>query len=508
MAKGSRYLFGPISRFMLLGCFVFGLAGSQAHAATAPESAPYRKDRLLIVPRAGAETALQTFRQSRRHRLRKHFTELKGIQVIELAAGDDVLAKAAEYNASGLVESAEPDYIIHASAMPNDPGFANCWGLNNTGQNGGKVHGDINAPAAWNTRNSAGNVIVAVVDSGIRYTHEDLAANMWHNPKEIPGNGVDDDGDGIVDDVVGFNAIDHTGDPDDDCGHGTHVAGIIGAVANNGKGVAGVCWKVRIMALKFMDSTGYGDTSDAISCIDYARTHGAKVINASWGSSSSSYALKSALAAAQKAGMIFVAAAGNDASNNDKKATYPANYNLSNLISVAATDNTDELDTRYSNYGATTVDLAAPGTEIYSTWNTSDNAYMTLSGTSMATPHVTGAVALLFAAYPTESYGSIISRLFAAVDKLPSLAGKCVTGGRLDIGNLFPAPTNSIVSVQRSADGNLQLNLSGSSSGLQLQSSADLKSWQPVSSGAITALGQQITIAPSNDRCYFYRLAP
>jgi subtilisin family serine protease len=508
MTKGSRYFFGPISRFLLLGCFVFGLAGSQAHAATAPAGAQYRKDRLLIVPRAGSETALQTFRQSHRHRLKKRFAELKGVQVIELAAGDDVLAKAAEYSASGLVESAEPDYIIHASATPNDPGFANCWGLNNTGQNGGKAHGDINAPTAWNTRNSAENVIVAVVDSGVRYTHEDLAANMWHNPKEIPGNGIDDDGDGIVDDVVGFNAIEHTGDPDDDCGHGTHVAGTIGAVANNGKGVAGVCWKVQIMALKFMDSTGYGDTSDAISCIDYARKHGAKVINASWGSSSSSFALKSALTAAQKAGMIFVAAAGNDASNNDKTPTYPANYNLSNVISVAATDNADELDSRYSNYGATTVDLAAPGTEIYSTWNTSDKAYTTLSGTSMATPHVTGAVALLCAAYPAESYSSIISRLLAGVDKLPSLAGKCVTGGRLDIGNLFPAPTNSIVSVQRSADGNLQLNLSGSSSGLQLQSSADLKSWQPVSSGAITALGQQIQIAPANDRCRFYRVAP
>jgi subtilisin family serine protease len=407
------------------------------------------------------------------------------------------------------VESAEPDYRIYASAVPDDPGFVNCWGLSNTGKNGGKIGGDIDARDAWDARNSAENVVVAIIDSGVRYTHEDLAANMWRNPGEIPGNGIDDDGNGVVDDVVGYNAVERSGDPFDDCGHGTHVAGTIGAVANNGKGIAGVCWKVQMMALKFMDASGSGDTSDAISCINYARAHGARVINASWGSSYGSSALKSAITAARNAGIIFVAAAGNEDSNNDQVPSYPANYGLANVISVAAIDNLDELDARYSNYGARTVDIAAPGTAVYSTWNDSDTAYTTLSGTSMATPHVTGAVALLFAEYPNETYSSIIARLYAGVDKLPSLEGKCVTGGRLNIGNLFPRSAIPqppvITAVQETSTGALQLTLSGPAADVRLETSTNLVDWTPVETAALFTSGQQAIVSGGGGRCHFYR---
>lgn len=435
MAKGLYSVLGRACLRTSVGA-LFYLCFLLTVAAAEPLS--FRPDRVLIVPKSGAQAKVARLQKAKGHRMHRQFEDMGGIQVLELAPGEDPVQKSQEYLASGLVDAAEPDYVIHASATPNDPGYYYSWGLNNTGQLGGKAHADIDAPSAWDSQNSASNIIVAVVDTGARYTHEDLAANMWHNPREIPGNGKDDDGDGIIDDVVGMNAITGSGDPMDDAGHGTHVSGIIGAVGNNGKGVAGVCWKVQIMALKFMDSTGQGDTSDAISCINYARQHGAKVINASWGSTFGSSALRTAISSAKNAGIIFVAAAGNEQSNNDLTPSYPASYTLNNIVTVAATNGRDELDTQYSNYGATSVDIAAPGTGIYSTWYGGDSAYQYLSGTSMATPHVTGAIALLCAAYPSDSYSTTISKLYAAVDKLPSLSGKCVTGGRLNIGKLFP----------------------------------------------------------------------
>jgi len=289
-------------------------------------------------------------------------------------------------SAAGLpVEYAEPDYIVRALAtIPNDPDFGSLWGLNNTGQQNGLEDADIDAPEAWDIIRDAEEVIVAVIDTGVRYTHEDLAANMWVNPGEVPADGIDNDGNGYIDDVHGINAILDNGDPLDDVGHGTHVAGTIGAVGDNGIGVVGVAWKVQLMALKFLGAGG-GNDSDAILCINYARTHGAHIMNNSWGGRGSSISLRDAIAAARDAGIIFVAAAGNNGSDNDAIPFSPASYDLDNVVSVGASTRQDTISD-FSNFGSSSVDIAAPGTDILSTWNTSDSSYVTRSGTSMAAP--------------------------------------------------------------------------------------------------------------------------
>jgi len=264
------------------------------------------------------------------------------------------------------------------------------------------------------------------------------------------------------------------------------------------------------MALKFMDSEGWGDTSDAIACINYARKNGAKVINASWGSSASSTALRNAINSARTAGIIFVTAAGNDASNNDRVPSYPASFNLDNIISVAALDQDGNLDSSYSNWGAKSVDLAAPGTRIYSTSGSGDDQYQYMSGTSMATPHVTGAVALLRAAYPTESYTNIIKRLFAGVEKVPSLTGKCVTGGRLNISGLFPRvspssnATPALVGIELTSAQAIRLTLASGSSGQVVESSTNLLDWAP-ESGAVQNGNVVVRPFPAKAR-QFYRV--
>ncbi len=357
------------------------------------------------------------------------------MQVIQLPPGANIREALAQYQQSGLVEFAEPDYIVRASVAPNDPHYASglLWALHNSGQSAGVADADIDAPEGWETLHSASNIVVAVIDSGVRYTHEDLAGNMWTNPGEIPGNGIDDDQNGFIDDVHGINAITDSGEPNDDNGHGTHVAGTLGAVGNNGKGIAGVAWQVQVMAGKFLDSNGDGEISDAVQCIDYARCHGAKIINASWGGPDSSFALQSALNSARSAGIIVVAAAGNEKNDNDVTPNYPSSYTLDNIVAVTATTRADVLDATYADYGLKSVDLGAPGTTIYSAWHTSDRTYTFLSGTSMAAPHVAGALALLSARFTNETYRQLITRLLAATDPLPSLAGKCVTGGRLNL---------------------------------------------------------------------------
>jgi len=357
-----------------------------------------------------------------------------GVQVLELPGAVDIRERIESYRASGTVDYAEPDYEVHVSTTPNDPQYLNgvLWALNNTGQNGGVFDADMDAPEAWNMRTQATNVIVAVIDTGIRYTHEDIAANIWTNPAEIPGNGIDDDGDSFVDDVHGINAITHTGNPNDDHGHGTHVAGIIGAVGNNGIGVVGVAWRVQLMACKFISSSGSGYVSDAITCIDFARTHGANVMNNSWGGTGYSQALKDAIDDAGAAGIIFVAAAGNSSINNDAIPFYPAAYTSDNMVTVAATTRTDAL-AYFSNYGQRSVDVGAPGYDITSTWYTSDSAYTSLSGTSMATPEASGVIAMLKAQFPGENYHQLFNRLYSSVDSLNALGSKCRTGGRVNL---------------------------------------------------------------------------
>jgi subtilisin family serine protease len=248
-----------------------------------------------------------------------------------------------QYQTSGLVEYAQFDFIYHAFITPNDPLFTNQWALNNTGQPGGTPDADIDAPEGWDIQSQAPNIVVAVTDTGARLTHEDLKENLWVNSGEIPGNGIDDDGNGYKDDVHGINAITESGDPSDDAGHGTHVAGIIGARGNNGKGVSGVAWQLKLMILKCLNSEGDGDDADALECLEYAKNNGAQIVNASWGDSFYSQALRDKIALLRRSGIIFVVAAGNDALDNDRALTYPACYDLDNIVSVAATTKTNTL---------------------------------------------------------------------------------------------------------------------------------------------------------------------
>ncbi len=285
------------------------------------------------------------------------------------------------------IRYATPDFRIRVQNTPNDPGMASTWGLNNRTTFGA----DIGVNQAWNYGTSS-SVVVAVIDSGIDYNHVDLASNIWRNSNEIAGNGKDDDQNGYVDDIRGWNFVSNNNNPMDDNGHGTHIAGTIGAVGNNSTGVAGINWSVQMMPLKFLDRNGSGMLSDAVAAIDYARANGAKIINASWGSSGFSAALQSAIQRFQNAGGIFVAAAGNEGANNARVPSFPANINLPNVISVAASTSRDAL-ANFSNYG-TNVDIAAPGSNIYSTLP--GNRYGSMSGTSMASPHVAGAMALLW----------------------------------------------------------------------------------------------------------------
>ncbi len=279
--------------------------------------------------------------------------------------------------------------------------------------------------------------VVAIIDSGIDVSHPYLAANIWTNLGEVVGNGVDDDRNGYVDDIHGWNFVDNTPNVQDGYGHGTHVAGVVAAAGTAGVSTAGIGWNVSLMALKFQDNTGLGFTGAAIAGIQYAtmmrRDFGVNVvaINVSWGGTTgTSTMLQDAIRVAGEAGITFVAAAGNSGADNDAVARYPSGYDLPNVIAVAATGSTGAL-AGFSNYGATTVDLGAPGTAIYSTLP--GGRYGSLSGTSQATPQVAGAVARLAAAKPGISVAEVRTALFASVDRLPELAGRVATGGRLNV---------------------------------------------------------------------------
>ena len=338
----------------------------------------------------------------------------------------------------------EPNHVLTINSIPNDPSFSQLWGLNNTGQTGGTADDDIDAPEAWDVSTGSSNVVVAVVDTGVDFSHPDLAAQQWVNPGENCGssdpgnlcaqasNGVDDDNDGYVDDWRGWDWVSNDNNPFDDHDHGTHVSGTIGAVGNNGIGVAGVNWNVKIMALKFLNSQGSGDTAGAISATLFAADHGARIASNSWGGGPYDQGLFNAIEYGARKGMLFVAAAGNDSSNNDTTPSYPASYDSPAVVSVAATDDNDNL-AYFSNYGAQSVDLAAPGVNILST--TPGNTYSTFSGTSMATPHVSGAAALVAAAFPGATLYGTKALLISTVDQRASLAGDVVTGGRLNVEN-------------------------------------------------------------------------
>jgi subtilisin family serine protease len=381
---------------------------------------------------------------------------------VQLVVAPGVSPAAMRAWAAGIdgVAGIEPDFAIRPTAVPDDPSFTDQWGLRNTGQSGGSRGGDIAAVAAWDVTTGSRSVVVAVIDSGFDYTHPDLAANAWRNPGEVPGDGLDNDGNGFVDDVHGWDFANDDADPMDDDGHGTHVAGTIGAVGDNGVGVTGVSWQVSIMGLKFLDAEGSGSISDAIAAISYAtrmrREFGVNVVatNNSWGGADRSLALRAAIAEGGAAGILFVTAAGNDGVNGDRRANYPANEDLDAVIAVTATNRSNRLPA-FATYGPVHVDLAAPGAAIRST--VPGGGYATFSGTSMAAPHVTGTIALLATANPAASATAIRGAILSTTRPLAALAGKTVTGGLLDAaaavrairGDVPPPPPPPVVRPAR-----------------------------------------------------------
>ena len=329
----------------------------------------------------------------------------------------------------------EPDLPIQVETSSNDPSLWRLYGLNNYGQTGGTPDADIDATDAWDITTGSRDVVIGVIDSGVDITHPDLAANIWVNPGETPNNGIDDDGNGFIDDVNGWDFYDNDNSPNDGNGHGTHVAGTIGAVGNNNLGIAGVNWHVSLLPLRFLGNDGSGWTSDAVAAVNYAtmlkRDFDINVAatNNSWGGGGYSRTLDRAIQAANDEGIMFIAAAGNQGTNNDANPSYPTNYSSPNVISVAALNRSDNLAS-FSNYGATTVDVGAPGVSIYSTLP--GNSYGSFSGTSMAAPHVAGVVGLLNAAKPGISVTEVNNAILNTVDPLQSLNGKTLTGGRVN----------------------------------------------------------------------------
>jgi hypothetical protein len=354
---------------------------------------------------------------------------LAPIHLLTITDGKSVVQKIAELKADPNVLYAEPNFCRTFNIVPNDPSFVNEWGLNNTGQSGGIPDADMDGPEAWDATRGSANIIVAVLDSGMETTHPDLAPNVWVNTGEIPGNGIDDDANGYIDDINGFDFFNGDNITDDPAwlSHGTHVSGTIGAVGNNGVGVAGVNWNVQLMACKVGDYW----LSDAavIAAFEYAARMGARVANCSFGGYYYSQAEYDTISAVNEAGMLVVCASGNDAIDTDSFPHYPSSYDLPNIISVAASTRFDEL-AYFSNFGLNSVDVAAPGLDIMSTMV--GGSYGLMSGTSMASPHTAGLAALVASMYPTMSHLTWKQMILGSVEMKPAFDGKTVTGGRIN----------------------------------------------------------------------------
>lgn len=337
------------------------------------------------------------------------------------------------------IEYAEPNYLVHTMLEPNDPNYDNNsqWGLL-----------EIQAAEGWDIRTSASNIVVAIIDTGVRYTHQDLADNIWHNPGEIPGNGLDDDSNGFVDDTIGYDFSNRDIDPADDGGHGTSMAGIVGAKGNNQLLMTGVAWDVQLMVVKFLNDEGYGTTADAVSSINYAVAEGASVLNASWGGTSYSIELRETLINARNHGVVMIASAGNDAADNDRVPNYPSGYTLDNIVSVGAMD-WDGRRASFSNWGRDSVDLFSPGRNLSSLSHESDTSYRYTSGTSPAAAYISGICALLKVEFPEENYSSLIGKLLAGTVYSENFDGLCVTHGKANLyralAEIGPEPISIIV---------------------------------------------------------------
>ena len=350
---------------------------------------------------------------------------------VKLADGTSVEDTLEQLRQDDEIVFAEPNYVYSLDEAANPPNdlHEKLWGLDNQGQTGGTVGADVNISEAWKVSTGSKGPLISVIDSGIDYNHPDLAANMWINPGEIPGDGIDNDGNGVVDDVHGYNAYADNGDPMDGFSHGTHCAGTIAAVGNNSVGVTGVMQEAQLMAVKIFSDSGSTSTDAILRGLAYSARMGAQITSNSWGGPRASEAIKEAF---ESHPGLHVIAAGNGNFDNDRKDNFPSNYDLDNIVAVAATDHNDNL-ANFSCYGATSVDIAAPGVNILSTVN--GGGYKSYSGTSMATPHVAGAALLVADANPGISNEDLKARLLDGADEKSQLNGKVVTGARLNVAN-------------------------------------------------------------------------
>lgn len=399
----------------------------------------YVEGELLVKYKSGTASALIRETDNKIGAVRlEEFSDL-GWQRIKLPSDLNVNQAISRYKKIPEIEAAQPNFLYHLAATPNDASFGNLYGMQR-----------ISAPAAWDLSTGSESVVVANIDTGIRYTHEDLAANMWRNPGEIPNNGIDDEGNGFVDDYYGYDFFFNDSDPLDENGHGTHTAGTIGAVGNNSLGVVGVNWNVRLMSIKIYNSTGFGTTSAMlINAYNYVRMMknrgiNIRVTNNSYGGCDEAcgydQATKDALDAMGNAGILNVFAAGNNNRNIETVPYFPAGYTSPTVLVVAASDQADNR-ANFSNFGTTSVDVAAPGLNILSTINNSNSSYGNLSGTSMATPHVAGSAALLAAYNPQLSAASLKATLMNTVDPLPQWNGVVKTGGRINLARALQSQT-------------------------------------------------------------------
>ncbi len=373
------------------------------------------------------------------------------------------------------VKYVEANTVIFADRVePNDPKFGELYGLDNSGATGGAVDADIDAPEAWSVTTGSKDVVVAIIDTGVDYTHPDIAPNYWTNQGEFgldaagldkSTNGIDDDANGFIDDFRGWDFVNNDNDPMDDHNHGTHCAGTIGAKGNDGVGVVGVNWNVSMVGVKFLSGSGSGSLADAVKAIEYTTGLGVTLTSNSWGGGGYSDTMHAAINAANTAGILFIAAAGNSSANNDINPHYPSSYDTDNVVAVAATDHVDGMAV-FSCYGLNSVDIGAPGKDIMST--VANNGYASYSGTSMATPHVAGVAALIKSAFPDATAAQIKARILNTADVVSSLEGKTVTGGRINAANaleLDSVAPGSIAALAIADVGTTFLNLSWAGAG-------------------------------------------
>jgi len=432
-----HYLLMPMFLLLSLPSFSIISKNDRSHSF---ESEPFVKGHVLVKIDMH-HSVLAKARIEREFGMKniENYSLVEGLGLYRFDPKIDVMEIVKQLSAKDYVIYAEPDYIYHVAdqqAFVDDSEFPRQWALENKAQTGGKIDADINAELMWTYQKGSRNVVIGITDTGIDYTHPDLIDNLWRNGKEIPDNNVDDDQNGFVDDIFGINAIKKTGTPLDDNMHGTHVAGIIGAVGDNHLGVVGVAQQVQIAACKFLSSSGSGSLANALVCMEYFAALKSRAdnpinlvaTNNSWGGGGVSQSMLDAIKAHERLGILFIAAAGNDSSNNDNRDTFPANYNVANVISVAATDHNDRIAT-FSNYGKKTVHVAAPGVKVLST--ILSQKYGELSGTSMAAPHVTGLSAVIASQFNELNYFGIKNLIMTGGQKTDATANTTISGKRI-----------------------------------------------------------------------------